>query len=193
MEVLQRFRNDFVDLVNVFMLRSRDIPFTTNQQYLQVLYNSLIIKENQLLIERDDVEQELAMLWLLYARKYMESKPDIHIRQYLRRLSVWGLRQYFNRVTRPVTHAPLMVPEEEITDHGFKLDLQFLLKGTDFHPLSVLTPYERYLIFLKFKEEKTILEIAYIVQKTKKTVCVHLQKTIKKLRSQLCQPETSKN
>jgi len=53
---------------------------------------------------------------------------------------------------------------------GFTLDLKFLLYGTEIYPLSTLTAYERYLIYMTYTEGKTLKEVAKVVRKHHITV-----------------------
>ena len=83
---------------------------------------------------------------------------------------------------RIVRYAPNL-EETKKAKPPFNLDLQFLLNGTDYFPLSELTAYERYLIYLKYKEGKTIVQISQVVQKERHTVSSHMKKATEKLRS----------
>ena len=85
---------------------------------------------------------------------------------------------------RAVSHVPIFYYDKPLKEElGFKLNVSFLAHGTDFYPLSELSPYERYLIFLKYQEDRNILEIAQVVQKDKMTIQRHLKKIHTKLRS----------
>jgi hypothetical protein len=85
---------------------------------------------------------------------------------------------------RAVSHVPVFYYDKlPVEEPGFRLNLPFLARGTDFYPLSELSAYERYLIFLKYKEDRNILEIAQVVQKSKMTVQRHLKRIHTKLRS----------
>lgn len=191
--ILKRYRKDFDELVSTVESAYWYQPQLFSKPHLDYLYSSLTKERNGPKLEPGEIHQELIALWGEFYRKYQESKPEIHIRQYLIRRSVWGLRDWFNSQFKFYPAAPPPLDEEETYSHrvGFKLDLGFLFYGTRVFPLSILSPYERYLIFLKFKKERTILEIAGIVQKNKETVGFQLHKILKKLRSQVCQQEHS--
>ena len=71
---------------------------------------------------------------------------------------------------------------EEESEPDFKLDLKFLLTGTNYGPLKSLCGYERYIIFLKFKEDKSILEMSRILQKDRRVVKKHFDLIIEKIK-----------
>ncbi len=183
--VLDTYQDDFKELVDTVEVAYQGNPLHFSKPHLKALYSSLTDNRSGPTIDREDIEQQLALLWLKYAKGYHESKPSIHLRQYLIRRSVWGLRDWFNMEMKPIPYYLLLLPpQEEYLPKPFKLDLGFLLYGTRFYPLSILSSYERYLIFLMFKEERTILEIAKAVQKSDKTVSKQLRNIINKLRSE---------
>jgi len=131
-------------------------------------------------LDREDVSQKLWEVWVRLFRSYQDKKTtDMGLRSYLLSLSVWKLEKWLRRESSCPAHALPTYEEKE----PFALDICFLIRGTDFWPLSILTPYERYLIFLKFKEEKSIVEIAEMTQQTRQTVSTHLRRVLRKLRS----------
>ena len=77
------------------------------------------------------------------------------------------------------------IPETEDTENEFRIDLTFLLHGMDFTLLNNLSPYERYIIFLKFKEDKSILQMSHILQKDRRVVKNHFDSIIIKIKENL--------
>ena len=73
---------------------------------------------------------------------------------------------------------PISLEEEKC----LRLDMSFFQERLIF-PLDSLLPYERYLIFLKYKAEKSIVEMAHILQKNRDTVSNQLKRIHDKLRS----------
>ncbi len=67
--------------------------------------------------------------------------------------------------------------------YDFEINFKFLIIGSDHLFLNDLTAYERYLLFLKFKEDKTIKEISILTQKHNETIQEHLAKIFNKIRS----------
>lgn len=135
-------------------------------------------------IEDADIVQELSVIWLKAIKNYKKSKPNCNIRQYLIRMSVWGLRDWLQRESNIQMTAPIEEQEEQ-EEQPFTLDLPFLLYGSIYQPLQALTDYERYLIYLKYVDGKHIFEIAEHLQKDRSIVSKQLYAIHDKLRSQL--------
>jgi hypothetical protein len=194
--VLETYRSDFNDLVETSYRALYSLKPYSDKTPLITLHRYLSEYSDKTKIEREDLSQQLACLWLKYSADYDARRPAIHIRQYLIRLSVWGLRGWVKRQAHlEKLPAAFFLPEEKKEkDPYFNLDLKFLTQGTSFYPLSELSAYERYLIFLKFKEKKTILEIAYIVQHADDTVVIQYRDLMRKLRRLgKCQQEHKQN
>lgn len=143
--------------------------------------------ESDYIITEEEIRAQLSYMWIDFVSQYNERTPNVHIKRYLISRSVWGLRDWYRYQMNICTqdYSPgltLPATQEEEVDVGFRLDVGFLLFGTYFFPLSELTPYERYIIFLKYREEKTILEIARIVQKSSSHVKRVLHSTTNKLK-----------
>lgn len=185
MDEFEKFREDFKQLVDTTYCALHKKQKTYCRQHLSVLYSSIFHLDIREYIAREEIEQELAFIWLKSLKAYHTSKPNVHIRQYLIRRSLWGLRDWLRTIAaRPIEIPYTDLPEEvETQEKKFNLDLKFLVYGSDYEPLVQLTPYERYLIFLKFKEDKTILEISHIVQKHYETIYEHLNQIFAKIRS----------
>lgn len=186
MDEFERFREDFKQLVDTTYCALHKKEKTYSRQHLSVLYCSIFHLDIREYISKEEIEQELAFIWLKSLKAFQESKPNIHVRQYLIRRSLWGLRDWLRTVAaRPIgiPFEDITVEEKEIPQSPFSLDLKFLIYGTDFEPLMTLTPYERYLVFLKFREDKTMLEIAHMVQKNHETIYEHFNQIISKIRS----------
>ena len=121
------------------------------------------------------------MAWLEAKAAYTKNKPkDNTLKGYLIRHTIWKMRDWLIAQTRVVKEYPYYYFSKE--QSRFVLDLSFLIKGTKIFPFSKLNPYERYLIFLRFREERTIVEIAYIIQKHRCNISKDLYHTIDKLR-----------
>ena len=148
-------------------------------------------------LSKKEIRQELFAMWVQFSKEFEENKPKIHLRQYLLRRSIWALRDWIsgqcNQQFLPLTFAPGATQEDMTPDFGFILDYKFLVYGTGWYPLCLLSPYERYLVFLKFVEEKSIVEISYIVQKDRLTVKKQLDEIIEDFRSKLNVHQTAKS
>ena len=58
-----------------------------------------------------------------------------------------------------------------------------MLKGSSSNLLKNLSPYERYIIFLVFKEEKDFVEMSKILQKDRRSIQQHYKKIIEKVKN----------
>lgn len=133
------------------------------------------------IIDKYDLAQQLQLIWLKAKLAYKNSEcSNSCYESYLIRLSVWGIRDWIIKQVHIVTTYPYYYFTKE--SPRFLLNLNFLMHGTKIFPYSELSPYERYLIFLHFRDERTIVEIAYIVQKNRNDVAQCLHQTIEKLR-----------
>ena len=182
--IIDKYKSDFDELVDTLIDGYYHRPLAIQKEHLRFLRNSLKEKRSRVPLERDDVVQELSIKWIQFEKKFNKTKPKIHIRQYLRRRSVWFLRDWFNRQMKKITLHPIYEEDSFINNTApFTLSLRFLLYGTSYRFLSDLSPYERYLIFLRYKLDRTILEIAYAVQKDDITIERHFKKIFNKIRS----------
>lgn len=181
LEELAKYRAEFEEIVDTVYKAYSKQPLISAKKYLVVLYDSISSLEATFPLDAEDIRQELVFRWLIFISKYYEAKPNVKLRQYLIRRSIWAMRDWFHLLMKkPVWDTPVIVFPEF---NSFVLNFKFLIHGTDVAPFDILSPYERYLIFLKFKEERTILEIAKAVQKTRKTVKAQLKSIYDKLRS----------
>ena len=127
------------------------------------------------LLEKEDVEQEIRYIWL-HCEKTCEELTE----RYLKQITIWWIRDWTIKQSRVVQVYPYYYFLEQ--EPEFLLDLKFLVYGTRVYPFSTLAPYERYLIFLRYREEKTILQISKMVCKNKNTVQQELRRVLNKLR-----------
>jgi hypothetical protein len=187
MNVLQRFRNEFEELVSVAYdtYWERDVfPKDKFSIALQDAITEILSDRKRTFnLTREDLEQQLALLWLSYYKQYnsKKNKPEASLRSYIIRRSIWGLRDWLRYEVNIVTEE-YSISETEDTENEFRIDLTFLLHGMDFTLLNNLSPYERYIIFLKFKEDKSILQMSHILQKDRRVVKNHFDSIIIKIK-----------
>lgn len=193
--IYKKYEYEFNQLVYTVKRTHQGHGVYNNLWYVQALHKSLkkVYKKqhNQMPLLKEDIEQELRTLWLEYVKLWELNKPPVKLGTYLLRRSVWGLRDWVSSQVRFVTESPEYTCEKDFAVHIigidrpddlFKIDIGFLLHGCSMFPISELSPYERYLILLNFKEEKNILEIARTVQKDRGLVGRQLKAVIEKLR-----------
>lgn len=139
-------------------------------------------------LEREDIEQQLRYLWIKYNKMFSKKeKKRTSLRDYLLACTVMGMSTWYYREVVGVSYDTSLSLEELAENtvgspDKLSLDFSFVIKGTTIYPLQDLTPYERYLLFLRYKTEKTTVEIAYVVQKDRKTVSRQLARIHNKLR-----------
>jgi hypothetical protein len=178
MDELIRYQQDFDNIVTTLQhaYYKQDIAFQA--PFYKSFYESITTVRNNFVFDEQDVRQQLRLIWIELIGKYYKTKPQIHIRQYLIKCSAWMLRDWFRHQMLIQSEAPKVFTT---TSPPFSLDLSFLLQGTDYFPLSTLNPYERYLLYLQYKENKSVSQIAYIVQHDRATVTNQLNILTNKL------------
>jgi len=150
-------------------------------------------------IDKEDIGQQLRYLWYQYMESYKGRDKDYLVRDHLLACTPWGMKAwYFQEVVGmshsndPEVECPHLhqttLPVSDLRRYLLKLDPSFFIQDPPW-PLSSLSPYEKYLIYLQYQAEKSIVEIAYIVQKDRGVVSRQLKQIHKKLRSLVDAPE----
>ncbi len=187
MNVLENFKDLFDDLVDMTYDTYWDQELYPKNKSLLALHGNLKElfqnKKRNLDLTKEEIEQQLALLWLGYDKQYYSKKikPTSSIKGYLTYRSIWGIRDWLKYELNILKEYAYSFPEEDPI-YEFKLDLNFLIKGVNYNLLANLSPYERYLIFLKFNEDKNLKEIAKIVQKDSRMIKKHLNSILYKLK-----------
>jgi len=172
MKELELYQDDYENIVQTVLEAYNGEPISSRVNYCKKLYKSLTSIRNDFSFDEADLRQQLTLIWIYLVEKYYASTPKIHIRQYLIKCSSWMIRDWFRHEMLIQSHAS---PVEEKEETPFTIDVGFLINGTDYFPLNTLTPYERYLLFLYYREDKSIRQIAYIVQHDRLTVKNQMQ------------------
>lgn len=135
-------------------------------------------------ILKEDISQQLALLWLEYNKEYDIRKPHVSRRRYLIWRSIWGLKDWLRNELKlhDIPVDPWTLPKEPRQ----KIDVHFLVAGSKNYPFSLLSPYERYLLFLRFYKDLSLVEMASLMKKSTPTVRKQLTQVIQKLRSEEC-------
>jgi DNA-directed RNA polymerase specialized sigma24 family protein len=182
-----KYRNEFNGIINTLLRIHNGLSYIPKENYLKALARDLINlrdgRHSYFDLTPLEAQQQLVLIWLELIVGYHKSKPNSRMRSWLIRMSCWKIRDWYKKQTRIVTTMPYIPSENKTNPSLFKLDLKFLLYGTSFFPLSELSSYERYLLFLKYKKNCNILEIANIVQKERHTIGLHLQNISNKMRN----------
>ena len=187
MSVLKRFEDEFNELADVAYNAYWEREVFPKYKFSVVLEETIIKalknKNRAFNLAKEDFEQQLALLWLSYHKQYdsKENKLETSLKSYILRRSIWGLRDWLIYESNIVTKEDMSVELEKVRSE-FKIDVSFLLRGTNFALLKNLSPYERYIIFLKFKEDKSILQMSRILQRDRRMVKNHFDSTIERIK-----------
>lgn len=191
MQELKRWSKEFNSLAQAVHLASKGLEPIYKNRYDLVLYDSIKHIEPVRTLELSDIKQELRMFWFLFVNKWHETQPEITLRQYILRRSLWALRDWYTWAMKPNGYSHERSPVNVTPTFPFELDIDFLILGSDIYPFSLLTSYQRYILYLKYKQELSNNEIAHTVIKTKKTIGLEVNKIIRFLRSQVqCEQKT---
>ena len=186
MNIFQRYEKEYIQLVDATWLLARKRKPRSKDKWTLVLSHAMSKIKNlhRNRIDKDDISQQLALLWLEYYQSYQNKRPRTDLKTYILRRSVWGLRDWlrkemFNPKVLTLIGLKITVERNEHT-----LDLYWLLYGDKENgPLHMLTAYERYLLYLRHVQGFSIDEISEIVHKCEKTVRVKLVTLLSKIRS----------
>lgn len=120
-------------------------------------------------VEEEDLRQQLSLFWILYHDQFRKNRPRSRLRSYLLRRSIWGLRDWLreNDLLRPSDDS---LGSTEGRQETPEVNFSWILE-TDLP----LTAWEKYLVYLKYAQEKSINEIAQILQKDRKTIRTRLE------------------
>ena len=186
--IFQQYEIEFKEMVEAAYRASRKRAYSTDNAFAKTLLDMVRKLRNtrRSQIEKRDIEQQLALLWLEWHRLYRsKTGRKVRLRNYLLRRSVWGLRNWLRKEMsgpRPVSLADFK-SNPKARKHLF--DLHWLLFGDkeEDGPLFMLTAYERYLLYMRHVQGLYIDEVAKIVHKNRKTVMKSLVEIISKIRS----------
>ena len=187
MNIVEQFESEFNEFIDVTYKTYWNEDVLPRQNFSSTLHKtlkkSLGNKKRTFDLTKEDLEQHLSLLWLIYEEQYnhKDKKPDATLKTYIIRRSIWGLRDWLSYEINIVTEEYNPRLDEEI-EKEFKLDVLFLLEGSECFLLKELSPYERYIIFLKFKEDKSILQMSYILQKDRRVVKKQFDSIISKIK-----------
>jgi hypothetical protein len=187
--LLTKYSNLYNDLTNTVYLAYKSKYLSTKYpKYCHILYNKIQnneIPQNQnLILSKEDIEQQLKMIWFIALNNYLKNKPAISLKQYLIRISLFKLRDYMKYQLSINSLVPYENKVELPTEHiNFKLDLEFVCLGNKEEPWNILYPVERYILYLFFTKELSVMQIAQRLRKDKHTISKQLKQTLIKLRS----------
>jgi DNA-directed RNA polymerase specialized sigma24 family protein len=165
----------------------KSIP-QTFPKYCRLLHQKIMslnpTKKKQFILSKEDIEQQLRLIWWKAFNNFYQLKPKISFKSYLIRMSYFQLRDFFKKeynippfIENYVNNIEQVLP--------FKLDLNFVCLGFQQEPWITLYPYERYILYLFFTKELSILEIGRRLNRDKHTIDKQLKSILNKLKQDI--------
>lgn len=149
-EVLRNYQTDFDALIHTVssLCNNQDTyPAHKYQLVLEQYITSLLhYKAFPYVLEIEDLNQELSVMWIEFTKQFYENKPKCSLRQYLIKRSMWSLRDWVARELNLMTQSMEYLSTFSIED-TLCSDLEFILHDTTYDCLSLLEPFERYLLW----------------------------------------------
>jgi len=158
------------------------VPYPQSYAKLLERIAEKVPKRNGFSISKQDVEQQLELIWLEGITSYRKIQSKTTLRSYLIRYGAFGLRDWLWEQFKSPDKQPSEGAGEEDLTPDRELSLVWLLCGTKDEPWCRLTPYERYLIFLYYARGLTINEVSRLSKTGRDKVMDRLKKAKQKLR-----------
>lgn len=165
--IFSRFQEEFDGLVNVLYAVENKQSIVLKDGYQRELYRraSLATRRNSFSVSREDIEQELRLIWYrLYTNR--QNWQTQSIKSYLLRLSIFDLSFWYTKELR--------VPDRELKEIE---DESLVLPS-----LYFLSAFQIYMIYLHFIQGLSIVKLSKILKKDKRTVRKLLRETIRKVK-----------
>ena len=166
--IIDKYYTDFHLLVETAWRAYNHKSLTNRKKYLLEWGNMIrdIPRRNRWKIDRKDIEQQLYLLWVKYHKDYLCDKQVSHIRSYLIRRSMWGLRDWLTLQANVVEKNN---PSESFEREDKQMSLLDIFGGRE-----DLTIYERYILYL-YTNNYTINHISDILGKHRNTISKELE------------------
>jgi RNA polymerase sigma factor (sigma-70 family) len=144
-------------------------------------------------LENEDIYNELATIFISLLDKF-EFRPEVSFSRYITKYMRWSIKAWIMEMARnPLTRSPIEYESylEDSTNPQIIsinaelpiMDLAWVSKTSS--PLfSVLTRYERFLLYMNYKEGLGVRQISERLGRAKDTIHSHLQQALRKLREQ---------
>lgn len=146
-------------------------------------------------LEEEDIYNQLVAIFIELLDKF-EFYPEVSFSRYITKYMRWTIKAWIMEIARdPLTGPPYAEIEEcieaEMRQNNVyyintelpKLDLAWVSDATS-TLFSVLTTYERFLLYLNYKEGLGVRQISERLGRAKDTIHAHLQQALNKLRDQ---------
>ena len=187
MNILNKFPKDYNEFIDIIYNAYWSLPTIHKEKYSKALesmvLNVLEGRKPSFDLTLEDLKQEMCFFWIKHEKDYMKNKErkNISLRSYIIRRSMWSVRDWLKR-HNSIVKTDIINKTEDRTAVGFKLNLRFLLEGSNNRLLKDLSGYERYIIFLVFKEEKNMVEMSKILQRDRRAIKNHYEKILERIK-----------
>lgn len=181
MSIFQKYQKEFREMSDGVFDIYQNI-YSGTESHLNYLKNNTTTQRSIYSLNREDLNQQLKLIWLELEQQFELNQPKVSLKTYLIRMSTWIIRDWFNHEMKILYTQNLEPPPEELP---FNINIQFLYLGSDWYPLSNLTTYERYILYLKYNKEMTIQEIAFKLKRDRGLVGIQLHSILNKIRSRI--------
>ena len=186
MNIFERYEKEFNELVDISYCVIRHRIYPKNHYLADRIVKAILqIKHpKKLFIDKDDLRQDIALMWLEYFKKYKNTEHKHGLKNYIIKMSIWKLRDMIKKELRGPRKVsmPELKHATKFKDHI--LDFHWLLHGDkEDSPLYMLGAYERYLIFLYYVCDLSIEDISKRVYKCPQVVSKSIKQLVNKIRS----------
>lgn len=177
-QILTRYSTDFNQILSTIWGALQEHPLPVrNDGYWAALHRSI---REQIIpgvvnyrTELADIRQQLHLIWWTTTTRSLKAKD---LRKELRRFSLFGMRNWIRlQMHVPRQELQATVHHTESSEIMPELDLKFLVYGTTKEPFCYLSKRDRYELYLRYVNEKTIEEMEDIVRYRKQNVIDHLK------------------
>lgn len=183
-EILVKYQDLFDFTVNAALYAYRDEPLPDGYpRWAHILHYQIVAGDLSSALSKEDIEQELLIIWWNAFETYKRTRPDVKLKRYLIRMGCFILRPIIERQVRVPTHEKEALELNVIEwQSDFKLDLKFVINGSEEQPWCILTPYERYLLYVHFTCNVSLFEIARMLRRDIDTMQKHMKCILKRLK-----------
>lgn len=184
-EAVKKYQSDFTRLAStVFKVCNNEfyLPATAYQKVLdKYLTTSLSYRSFPYHIEREDIEQELNLIWVKLLDQFYTNKPQCSLRQYLIRCSIWALRDWIDREVTWMQESMDFAPVQNDGYEQIQTDIEFVLLSDGSSIFDALSASERYLLFTIYMGDRTLQEFCDAVAKHPATLRKEAKRIVDKL------------
>jgi hypothetical protein len=187
------FRNkDTKEFLQLFFSSNESNPYNifSARSYVQTICEKF---------EPDEIYNQLCAIFIEILNNY-QIQEGVNFTRYVTQLFRWGVKSWLIEIAADPLSGMFNNIEiiEDILEYntgqskaddvnintlGLSLDLKWVFEGSDNNMFKELSHYERYLIYLNFKEEMSLRDMAKKFGRSKNTIHSHLKQAIEKLRS----------